>query len=162
MTGEDRADFQAEAEEGITLCRSGNWEEGLPRLRRVVRAEEKGLLVGSPPPLFYSYFGLGIAQYEKKIREGKRMCEKAAARAFFQPEAYLNLALVSMLDSDRRQAVAAVQKGLAIDPDHTRLQRLADRLGTRQRPVIKFLSRNNILNRILGRWRHRRQTETKG
>lgn len=157
MTDEDRVDFQAEAEEGIALCRRGDWEEGLPRLRRVVRAEETGLLVGSPPSLFYSYFGLGIARYERKIREGKRMCEKAAAQAFFQPEAYLNLALVSMLDSDRRQAVAALKKGLAIDPDHSRLQRLARRLGVRRDPVIPFLSRDNILNRILGRWRHRRQ-----
>lgn len=161
----DRADYQAEAEQGIALCRQGDWAEGLPRLRRAARAEETRVLRGELPPLFYSYYGLGIAQYDRKIREGKELCERAAAKAFFQPEAYLNLALVAVLDSDRSIAVGAVQRGLSIDPDHPRLLRLAEKLGVRRRPVLPFLSRDNLLNRILGRWRHRRsqtksQTQT--
>jgi tetratricopeptide (TPR) repeat protein len=151
-----RAEYLAEAEAGIALCRRGQWEDGLLHLRRVHRAEETGVLKGDLPPLYYSYFGLGIAQYEKRLREGQQLCQRAAARAFFQPEAYLNLALVSMLAADRREAVAAIRKGLAIDPGNVRLQRLSERLGARQRPILRIFSRDNFLNRIFGRWRHRR------
>lgn len=155
-----RHDFQAEAEAGVALCRQGDWAQGLPRLRRVARAEETKVLRGTLPPLFYSYYGLGIAQYDKRVAEGKELCEKAAAKAFFQPEAFLNLAVVAMLDSDRQVAVGAVQRGLSIDPDHPRLLRVAERIGIRKRPVIPFFSRDNFLNRILGRWRHRRDPKS--
>jgi hypothetical protein len=72
---------------------------------------------------------------------------------FYESENYLNLARTCLLDKDRGGAVRAIRKGLKVDPQNLELLALYRDLGIRQEPVLSFLSRNNVLNQILGRIR---------
>ena len=84
-----------------------------------------------------------------------RLCRHAIALEFYQPENYVNLARTCMLsDRYRRDAFEAVREGLEVDSDHPELLELHRELGKRRRPVIPFLSRGNILNRLGGWFRH--------
>lgn len=109
---------------------------------------------GNLPAIFYSYLGYGIALRQKRIREGIRLCRHAVKSEFYQPENYLNLARTYLLAGQRKRAYEAVARGLQMDKGHRGLRRLLQQMGARKRPVIPFLSRNNLLNRILGKIRH--------
>jgi len=151
MTGNAEQDkYSAIAEEGILLCRKGEWRRGMELLRTVAADEGRH---GELPSQFYSYLGFGVARFERRYREGLRLCRHAVKRDY-QPENYLNLARTHMLVGDRKGAVRAVGTGLKIDPSYPRLRELWQELGVRKRPVVPFLSRDNVLNRILGRLRH--------
>ena len=136
---------------GIDCCRRDEWDQGLLYLGQVTRAGERpaGL-----PGLFYSYLGYGIARCQRRIEEGRKLCEHAIKVEFYQPENYLNLARTCLLAHDRSAAVRAVRRGLKVDPGSLELRALYRDLGIRGAPVIPFLSRSNLLNRILGRVRH--------
>jgi hypothetical protein len=66
----------------------------------------------------------------------------------------LNLSRVHLLLGNRRKAVAALETGLKIHAGYDALLRLREEIGFRRPPVIGFLSRDNILNQVLGRMRH--------
>jgi hypothetical protein len=120
-------------------------------LLRVVAADEGRQ--GELPSQFYSYLGFGIARFDRRYREGLRLCRHAVKRDY-QPENYLNLARTHMLVGDRKGAVRAVGAGLKVDPGYARLRELWRELGMRKRPVLGFLSRDHVINRILGKIRH--------
>jgi uncharacterized protein HemY len=135
---------------GLALCRQGDWERGLLHLGRLAETAERSSL----PGLFYSFLGYGVARCEQRVEEGVKLCRHAIKVEFYQPENYLNLARTLLLSNDRQGAVAAVQKGLKIDPHQPQLVELARELGIRRAPVLPFLSRRNPLNRFLGSLRH--------
>lgn len=139
------------AEAAIELCRAGDWSRGLTVLADLVK--DRGLS-DAVPGIAYSYLGYGIARYQRQVREGLRLCEHAVKAQFYQPENHLNLARVQLLHRNRRGAIAALTQGLALDPKHAGLRALKAELGSRKRPVLGFLKRDNPVNRTLGRLRH--------
>ena len=88
------------------------------------------------------------------MREGLKLCEHAVRIQFYEPDNHLNSARVHLLARNRRAAVEAIGRGLKLDPHHAALRGLRQEIGIRKRPVLPFLSRNNPLNRLLGRMRH--------
>jgi len=132
----------------LALCRAGDWDGGLYHLGRLAESGEPAM-----PGLFYSYLGYGIARCQGKVKEGLKLCQHSIKVEFYESENYLNLARTCLLDKDRGGAVRAVRKGLKVDPQSLDLLALYRDLGIRQGPVLPFLSRNNLLNRILGRIR---------
>lgn len=148
---EDRAPGTEVAWQGIDLCRKGDWRQGLDLLRRVADAKDPAVEL---PGLFYSYLGFGLARYDRRVREGVALCEHAVKREFYQPENYLNLARAYQVAGNRRKAMDAVLAGRRIDRGHRGLAELHKELGKRRPPVLSFLSRDNPLNRLLGRLRH--------
>ena len=56
-----------------------------------------------------------------------------------------------MKADERAEAYAAFQKGLDIQPGHPGIVRELRRMGTRRRPPLLFLARNNPVNVVLGR-----------
>jgi len=137
-----------EVEAAVELCRRGQWDRGIDQLTRLAN---EGVPLGA---LGYSYLGYGVAHARRQISEGRRLCRHAVKVEFYQPEAFLNLARTELLAGDRRAAVEALDRGLAIDPDDRQLLALGQEIGRRRPPVIGFLSRDNFLNQILGRIRH--------
>ncbi len=110
---------------------------------------------GEVPALCYSYLGYGLARHGGQIKKGLRLCKHALKLEFFQPESYVNLARTAMLSKRHRyQAAKAILDGLEIDPEHPDLLELRKQLGIRRQPVVPFLPRGNVLNRILGSMRH--------
>ena len=149
-------DLRSVVEKGLERCRKGDWELGLDLLRKAARKEEKESTL---PSLYYSYLGYGAARFDGARKDGLALCKHAIRMDDGEPENYMNLAKVCLLAGDRRQAVAAVQRGLKVDPRFLPLVALRHRMGFRRKPVIPFLSRDAWINRRLGERRHRRLEE---
>jgi tetratricopeptide (TPR) repeat protein len=146
-----RSELSDTLRRGLDLCRVGEWDRGLAILGYLAQSADRSAL----PGLFYSYLGYGIARCEGRVEEGVKLCQHSIKIEFYQPENYHNLARAHLLDKDRRAAVRAIDKGLKIDPHNLELLTLTREIGVRREPVLSFLSRDNILNRFLGRLRHR-------
>jgi tetratricopeptide (TPR) repeat protein len=136
---------------GIEHCRVEEWELGLEYLSRA--------FASGPPDhvehaLATSYLGCALARQGRRKR-GLRLCLRAVERDPLQPEVYLNLARAHLEMGSRRHAVEALERGLEVDPEHSGLLVLRHRLGVRRPQVLRFLRRDNLLNRYLGRVRHR-------
>lgn len=146
-------------ERGLEHCRNGEWNEGLVDLAWLAEGKWRQEL----PGLCYSYLGYGVAKYRNQIDNGIRLCRHAVKIEFYQPENYLNLARTYLLKSKyRREAFEAVRDGLKVDPDHPELLELHRSLGMRKPPVLPFLSRHNLINRICGWFRHQFRKAPKG
>ena len=138
-------------ERGIELCQRGDWQRGLVDLAWLVRGKQAKQL----PGLCYSYLGYGLAHTQRQVEKGRKYCLYGVKVEWFQPENYYNLARTCLLSERyKSEAIHAVCEGLKVDPDHPGLNALHRQLGYRRPPVLRFLSRGNFLNQILGRLRH--------
>ncbi len=153
MEGMPTGEYPGKAfvEEGISLCRRGFWAEGSALLTRAMEGRETGTEF---PGLAYTYFGVAIAKLERRRKDGLKLCEHGVRIQFYEPENHLNLARVHLMMNNRRGAVDAIARGLKIDPHHAGLRQLRKEIGVRRPPVVPFLSRDNPINRVLGRIRH--------
>lgn len=148
----DETTLQDKAQQGIDLCRRGEWQRGIEILAMVADEKDAGTEL---PGLFYSYLGYGIARFDRRrLREGLALCEHGTKREFYQPENYFNLARVYLIANQRRKAIDAVVAGRQVDRRHPGLAQLHRELGIRRPPVLRFLHRDHFLNRLFGRLRH--------
>jgi Flp pilus assembly protein TadD len=139
---------------GVEACKQGKWKEGLAVLGKIAEADRQGAELNGQ---FYSYLGYGIARYERRVKEGLALCEHSIKVQFYEPENYVNLARVYLLARNRRKAVEALTRALKLNVSHPGARALAREIGWRRPPVIPFLSRNNLLNRLLGKMRYQLQ-----
>ena len=150
--GDDHETARDHARRGIELCRRGDWEEGFYFLSV---AAESGLETGDMPSEFFAFLGYGLARYQDEVQTGLKLCRRAVEIDGYQTAGHYLLARTYLLAGDRRSAVKAVERGLRIDATSDALLALKAEMGARRPPVLPFLSRRNILNRTLGRLRHR-------
>jgi tetratricopeptide (TPR) repeat protein len=106
-------------------------------------------------PRLMSWYGVTLVLVEKNSNLGVLLCDQALRLVGADPELLLNQARVHLALNQRERAVRAVLRGLELWPGDPRLVAAKDALGTRGAAVLPFLSRNNPLNRLLGRLRHR-------
>ncbi len=106
-------------------------------------------------PRLMSWYGVTLVLVEKNSNLGVQLCDQALRLAGPDPELLLNQARVHLALNQRERAVRAIVRGLELWPRDARLVAARDAIGMRRAPVIGFLSRNNPLNRVLGRLRHR-------
>ncbi len=135
---------------GVELCRDGEWQQGLEVLGQAVLGPLEDRRIRA---LSLSFLGYGLARFQQRKGEGLRMCREALQLELCEPEVALNLVRIQLLVDDRRGAVRTVRRGLEVHPDHPILIQYSRQLGFRQKPVLGFLSRDNLLNRVLGRVR---------
>jgi len=112
-----------------------------------------------------SYYGYLLAMVEKKYKSAADFCEKAITLhprklppglgSTQKPLLYFHLARVYHVSGNRNGAVKTIYRGIGFDVEGGILHRELEKLGVRRRPVIPFLGRNNALNRLFGRLRHR-------
>lgn len=145
------AELLTKLRQGIDCCRRGDWNEGLRYLGQIAERGDTGTGL---PGVFYSYLGYGIALREQRVREGLKLCRHSVKVEFYEADNYLNLARTCLLAGDRSGAVRAVRDGLRIDPHHPGLLAVRTELGVRGQPMLPFLGRSHLVNRILGRLRH--------
>ncbi|GMU67368.1 MAG: hypothetical protein AMXMBFR36_36420 [Acidobacteriota bacterium] len=146
---EGSPDVEAYAAKGLQLCREGDWDRGLQLLSAA--AEAKG--ARELPGVVYAYLGYGAAKYQRRTRDGLKLCEHAVKIQYYEPENHLQLARVQLLMGDRKGAVGSIARGLKLDPNHRELKDLRFEIGVRKRPVLPFLDRKNPLNVLLGQLR---------
>jgi tetratricopeptide (TPR) repeat protein len=100
---------------------------------------------------------------DKKYRSGLATCRKAfvqfktsdpqsAGRVY--PILYLNLGKTFLVNGRKKEAVESFRKGLQYDRSNGELKKEMKLLGIRKQPPIAFLSRKNLLNRIIGNLLH--------
>jgi Tetratricopeptide repeat len=106
-------------------------------------------------PRAMSWYGVTLVLVERNTTLGVSLCDAALRPAPNDPELLLNSARVHLALKQRQRAARAITRGLTAWPDHPALLAARDALGTRRPPVIPFLPRDNPLNRLLGRLRHR-------
>lgn len=102
-----------------------------------------------------SYFGLALAMRRQELAAAVRYCREAVDQEPLRGDWYLNLGHVYLACGEKRRAVRAFSRGLVAEPRHIRLMDAIKRLGIRQSPAIRFLSRSHPVNRYLGRLRAR-------
>ncbi len=141
------------AQQGVELCRREKWREGMQALLEVAdRKKDHDTL----PGLYYSYLGYCLTRFEKRKEEGVDLCRHGVKIQLHEVENLYNLARTLILAGDREGAIKALEEGLFLNPDFRPLIHLRRRLGMRKEPVIRFLGRTHLLNRILGRMRANR------
>ncbi len=132
-------------------------DEGRPGEALVVlRQLQTGLGKGQPEyNRVRSYYGYTLVCLGEQT-EGLAVCRDAAESELNDPVVFYNLARAALRCGQRRLALHAIGLGRVAGPDFAELERLRRRMGVRRQPVLGFLSRDNPLNIILGRMRHRR------
>jgi len=136
---------------GVDLCRGGRWDDGIDLLGRLREPDFRSF---TPTGRHLSYLGHGLAR-QGKTAEGIRLCRLAVDRPDARAESYLNLTRTLLLAGRRGAAWWSLARGLSADPAHPELLALRREMGERRPPVIPFLSRQNLLNRLLGYLRYR-------
>jgi Flp pilus assembly protein TadD len=106
-------------------------------------------------PRYMSWYGVTLVLVERNWNLGVVLCEQALRQSGPDPDLLLNQARVHVALNQRERAVRAILRGLELWPQDARLAAARDAIGTRRQPVIPFLSRNNPVNRVLGRIRYR-------
>jgi Flp pilus assembly protein TadD len=106
-------------------------------------------------PRMMSWYGLTLILVERNSNLGLLYCDQALRIAGPEPELCLNQARAHVALGQRERAVRALSRGLERAPEHAGLLAAQETLGWRRLPVLPFLSRDNPLNRWLGKLRHR-------
>jgi tetratricopeptide (TPR) repeat protein len=132
--------------QGMKYAGQNDWQEALNCFRSVMTRIDH----------FHVFFSLytsaeGLAKVMSGDPSGLNQCRQAVLDDPKRPDLYENLALACIRMRQRKKAVDAIAKGLRVAPNHAGLHRLRKELGYRHRPPIPFLSRDNALNRLLGR-----------
>ena len=148
-------DLQTYADEGLSLCRAGDWTKGLPVLAALL---EKKSASDQVPGIVYSFFGYGVARYQGNTREGIKLCEHALKIQYYEADNHWNLARIQAFSGDRLAAFQTISRGLKLDPGHEGLIGSQKEIGVRRKPMLGFLSRDNPLNIWLGRLRHSKRS----
>ncbi len=140
------ASFTAEEEyrRGRDLLIGGDSRSALERFRSAHQLDEAN-------PRYRSYYGLALALVERRFNRALELCRSAAKEEFFNPELYHNLARVHLAFGFKAEGIRYLRRGLMIDPGNTAMTTELRRLGTRRSPVLAFLPRRHLLNRMLGR-----------
>lgn len=138
----------AALEEGIARFRAGEIEAAH-------RAFEGAHRRAPADPRVISWYGVTLVLVEKNSSLGMVYVDRAVRVAGPVPELALNQARVAVALSQRERAVRALERGLEAWPGERSLAFARQSLGKRRRPVIPFLPRSSLVNRWLGRLRHR-------
>ena len=104
---------------------------------------------------YLSYYGLCLAMEADRMAEGIQLCREAVTLESYNPDLHLNLGRVLLRGGRRREAHAALNRGLELEPANPEIRKLLHGMGTRRAPVLPFLPRDNVLNVLLGRVRAR-------
>jgi tetratricopeptide (TPR) repeat protein len=134
------------------------WEEGRAafaarELDRAHAAFERAHRRAPSDPRYMSWYGVTLVLVERNWNLGVVLCEQALRQSGPDPELLLNQARVHLALNQRERAVRAILRGVELWPRDERLCHARDAIGTRRPPVVPFLSRNNPVNRVLGRIR---------
>jgi len=134
--------------QGLALLRRGDHSGALHHVRRALEVEPRN-------PFYLSYAGLLTAQTEMRYDHAEQLCIDALGLKWNHAQLYLNLADVYRRSGRVQEAIETLQKGLLSAGRDFRLRRALEQLGVRRPPILRFLHRTHVLNRTLGRLRHR-------
>ena len=106
-------------------------------------------------PRIMSWYGLTLVLVERNSSLGMLYCDQALRVAGPAPDLLLNQARAYLALHQRERAYRAIHRGVTQWPDHPALRLAQDAMGWRRPPVLPCFGRGNLLNRWLGKLRHR-------
>ncbi len=130
------------ANRGIELAKAGLYTDALTVFDRN--------LAFTQSPIAMSYYALCLATAEGFHDKAVSLCLMAAEKEFYNPDIYLNLGRVFLVNGEKSVAMKSFKKGLGFDTTHKDIVAEIRRLGLRRPPVVSFLPRKNAVNRLLG------------
>ncbi len=101
----------------------------------------------------------GLARVLNGDRAGVELCRDAARQEMVDGDVFLNLAFAEWHLKSRKRSIGVLEKGLSIDSKHPGLTRFQCHIGKRAQPVLFFIPRNNIFNKVLGKIVHKKNTD---
>ena len=134
---------RAAFERGQALLQSGEASAAIELLREAQAAAPEHAQIRST-------LGLALALGARDFESARTLCEAAARQEFFNPELYLNLARVYLCIGRRPEALRYLRRGQMIDPGHVAIREAIRELGLRRVPIVPFLPRRHVVNRMLG------------
>lgn len=138
----DDTEAEKEFSRGLKALQEGNSLAALTFFEKAAGA--------APTPLCLSYLGFCIAKERGQVQKGIQFCREALGKEPENPLHYLNLGKIFLTAGNKQEAIRTFREGLA----HGLNQEITDLLnaiGTRKQPVILALSRNNPINKYLGK-----------
>lgn len=137
--------------QGRRYASLGDWDAALYCFKSATQAAPAG---DAHANLYLSF--LGLAEIQLNDLSGLNLCRRAAAAEQAHGAVFENLARAELRLGHRKQACAAIGRGLRVDDQHTGLRTLRLHMGVRRPPLLSFLPRDNPLNRILGKLTYRK------
>lgn len=110
---------------------------------------ERALKQGDNPS-WHSYLGYCIAKERGQVKKGTDLCLASLELEPVNPVHHLNLARVYLIAGQKSEALAALRLGMNAGGS-PEIVALLVRMGSRKPPVLSFLSRDNALNKMLGK-----------
>jgi len=100
-------------------------------------------------PLWHSRLGFCIAKERGQLTRAFELCHTAMQHDPDNPLHCLYLGKVQLIAGQTAEALQSFRQGMTLG-GHPEIKRELDAIGTRKPPVIRFLSRDNPLNKYLG------------
>ena len=103
---------------------------------------------------YLSFYGLCVGMLGES-GEGEKLCTRAFKIDPSSPVVCVNLGRMKLMRGNRMEARELFSRAYDLDDTQSAAALELSGMGIRRQPVIPFLSRNNPLNMLLGRIRHR-------
>ena len=106
---------------GLTLLEGGHGDDAFAHLSRAYLTDPQSAR-------YRSAYALALALVRGQFLGAAELARAAVRQEFYNPDLYLNL-----------------------EPENEQIQTRLVELGVRRRPLFRFLPRNHVVNRLLGR-----------
>jgi Flp pilus assembly protein TadD len=142
--------------QGIELAESGNHAAAHKYFQQAYALHPTGAKVNA-------WLGYTTAIVENKVGTGMQMCKKAVESGIPDAYFYRNIGKLHLMQKNKRAALGAFATGLVFDKGNKAILKEWKTLGFRRKPFLPFLSRENGLNKFLGKltWKYAKNKEKK-
>lgn len=129
---------------GLTLLEGGHGDDAFEHLSRAYLTDPQSAR-------YRSAYALALALVRGQFLGAAELARAAVRQEFYNPDLYLNLARIYLTFDMKSDAIRFLRRGLMVEPDNEQIQTRLVELGVRRRPLFRFLPRNHVFNRLLGR-----------
>jgi len=147
-TGAVELNAMDEFRKGVELLKNEYPQKALVKLWRAFESDKRNAY-------YSSFLGLALARAQRKWDEASELCEIAVQLKPKEIQFHLNLGEVYALAGRREKALGQLDDALQLFGKDARLVQARSKVLNRRRPILPFFGRANVLNRQLGKLRHR-------
>ena len=148
IASEAELDPMVEFRSGVELLKNEYPQKALIRLQRAFDLDKHNAF-------YTSFLGLATARATQQWDQACQLCEMAVQLNPKEMQFYLNLSEVYALAGRREMALDKLDFAMGLFGEDPRLRQARSQVEKRRRPVVPFFERGHILNRNLGKMRHR-------
>lgn len=141
-------DPKDEFKKGVELLKNEYPQKALVRLRRAYESDKHNAY-------YSSFLGLAIARGQRNWDQASELCEIAVQLKPEEIQFHLNLGEVYASAGLREKALDKLDHALELFGEDTRLKQARRKVEKRRAPLLPFFRREHLLNRGLGKFRHR-------